>query len=79
MHRTLKEDTAKPPAQHGDRRSRRSLIVFVWCSTMNVRTKRLANETPGSIYVPSTRMLPSSVAELPISAGSSTVFFMVRR
>jgi transposase InsO family protein len=60
MHRTLKEDTAKPPAA--------TLIAQQkkfdrFRATFNHERphEALGNETPGSIYAPSARMLPSSV------------------
>ena len=61
MHRTLKEDTAKPPARTGTAQQRkfdRFRLVF----NHERPHEALANETPGSIYVPSTRLLPSRVA-----------------
>jgi hypothetical protein len=61
MHRTLKEDTAKPPARTVTAQQKkfdRFRLVF----NHERPHEALANETPGSIYVPSTRLLPSSVA-----------------
>jgi len=60
MHRTLKEDTAKPPAQTVPAQQKkfdRFRLVF----NHERPHEALANETPGSIYVPSARMLPGSV------------------
>jgi transposase InsO family protein len=60
MHRTLKEDTAKPPAQTVPAQQKkfdRFRLVF----NHERPHEGIANETPGSIYVPSTRMLPNSV------------------
>jgi len=60
MHRTLKEDTAKPPAQTVPAQQKkfdRFRLIF----NHERPHEGLANETPGSIYVPSTRMLPNSV------------------
>src|SRR5271170_563150 len=61
MHRTLKEDTAKPPAgtvTAQQKKFDRFRLVF----NHERPHEALANETPGSIYVPSTRLLPSRIA-----------------
>ena len=61
MHRTLKEDTAKPAARTVTAQQKkfdRFRLVFNY----ERPHEALANETPGSIYVPSTRLLPSRVA-----------------
>ena len=61
MHRTLKEDTAKPPAgtvAAQQRKFDRFRSVFNY----ERPHEALANETPGSIYVPSTRLLPTRAA-----------------
>src|SRR5271156_1896596 len=61
MHRTLKEDTAKPPARTVTAQQKkfdRFRLVF----NHERPHEALANETPGSIYVPSTRLLPSRIA-----------------
>ncbi len=60
MHRTLKEDTAKPPARTVTAQQKkfdRVRLVF----NHERPHEALANETPGSIYVPSTRLLPTRV------------------
>ena len=60
MHRTLKEDTTKPPARTLTAQQKK---FDSFRATFNHERphEALANETPGSIYVPSTRMLPSRV------------------
>lgn len=61
MHRTLKEDTAKPPARTVTAQQKkfdRFRLVF----NHERPHEALANETPGSIYVPSARILPSRMA-----------------
>ncbi len=58
MHRTLKEDTTNPPARTLTAQQKK---FDSFRATFNHERphEALANETPGSIYVPSTRMLPS--------------------
>jgi hypothetical protein len=61
MHRTLKEDTAKRPARTVTAQQKkfdRFRLVF----NHERPHEALANERPGSIYVPSTRLLPSRIA-----------------
>jgi hypothetical protein len=61
MHRTLKEDTANPPARTvaaQQKKFDRFRLVF----NFERPHEALANETPGSIYAPSARLLPSRVA-----------------
>jgi hypothetical protein len=61
MHRTLKEDTAKPPARTvaaQQKKFDRFRLVF----NHERPHEALGNETPGSLYVPSARLLPSSLA-----------------
>ena len=60
MHRTLKEDTTNPPARTLTAQQKK---FDSFRATFNHERphEALANETPGSIYVPSTRMLPSRV------------------
>ncbi|HEY3627170.1 MAG TPA: IS481 family transposase, partial [Terracidiphilus sp.] len=59
MHRTLKEDTAKPPA--GTLTTQQKKFDRFRATFNHERPhEALGNETPGSIYVPSARMLPSS-------------------
>src|SRR5580704_9059184 len=61
MHRTLKEDTAKPPA--GTLIAQQKKFDRFRATFNHERPhEALGNETPGSIYVPSARMFPSSVA-----------------
>ena len=61
MHRTLKEDTAKPPA--GTLTARPKKFDRFRATFNHERPhEALGNETPGSIYVPSARMLPSSLS-----------------
>jgi hypothetical protein len=60
MHRTLKEDTAKPPA--GTLTAQQKKFDRFRATFNHERPhEALANDTPGSIYVPSARILPSSV------------------
>jgi hypothetical protein len=61
MHRTLKEDTAKPPARTVTAQQKkfdRFRLVF----NRERPHEALGNDTPGSIYVPGTRLFPGSVA-----------------
>lgn len=60
MHRTLKEDTTKPPARTLTAQQKK---FDSFRATFNHERphEALGNETPGSIYVPSTRMMPSRV------------------
>jgi Integrase core domain len=58
MHRTLKEDTAKPPA-HTVTAQQKKFDRFRLVFNHERPHEALANETPGSIYVPSTRLFPS--------------------
>jgi transposase InsO family protein len=64
MRRTLKEDIAMSTSLHCNGASSRSSVVSVLSSTHESPHEVLANETPGSIYVPSTWLLPSRVASL---------------
>lgn len=60
MHRTLKEDTTNPPAQTLSAQQKkfdRFRLIF----NHERPHEALRNETPGSIYLPSARMLPRSV------------------
>jgi transposase InsO family protein len=60
MHRTLKEDTAKPPA--GTLTAQQKKFDRFRLTFNHERPhEALGNETPGSIYVPSARMFPSRV------------------
>ena len=61
MHRTLKEDTTKPPARTLTAQQKK---FDSFRATFNHERphEALGNETPGSVYVPSTRMMPSRVA-----------------
>ena len=60
MHRTLKEDTTKPPARTLTAQQKK---FDSFRATFNHERphEALGNETPGSIYIPSTRMMPSRV------------------
>ena len=60
MHRTLKEDTAKPPAGTLTVQQKK-FDRFRFTFNHERPHEALDNETPGSVYVPSARMLPSSV------------------
>jgi len=61
MHRTLKEDTAKPPA--GTLTAQQKKFDRFRATFNHERPhEAVGNETPGSLYVPSARMPPSSVA-----------------
>jgi hypothetical protein len=58
MHRTLKEDTAKPPAPTV-RAEQKKFDRFRVTFNHERPHEALANETQGNIYVPSTRLLPT--------------------
>src|SRR5712675_1521527 len=60
MHRTLKEDTTKPPAA-ALRAQQKKFDRFRATFNHERPHEALGNETPGSIYAPSARMLPGSV------------------
>jgi hypothetical protein len=60
MHRTLKEDTTKPPARTLTAQQKK-FDSFRAIFNHERPHEALGNETPGSIYVPSTRMMPSRV------------------
>jgi hypothetical protein len=60
MHRTLKEETAKPPARTVTAQQKK-FDRFRYVFNHERPHEALANETPGSIYVPSARLLPSRV------------------
>jgi hypothetical protein len=62
MHRTLKEDTTKPPALTL-RLQQKKFDRFRATFNHERPHEALGNETPGSIYVPSARILPSSMAD----------------
>jgi hypothetical protein len=61
MHRTLKEDTAKPPARTVTAQQKK-FDHFRFVFNHERPHEALANETPASIYVPGTRLLPSRIA-----------------
>ena len=69
MHRTLKEDTTKPPARTLTAQQKK---FDSFRATFNHERphEALGNETPGSIYVPSTRMMPSRVVPFVYSYAS---------
>jgi transposase InsO family protein len=60
MHRTLKEDTTKPAARTVAAQQKK-FDRFRLTFNHERPHEALGNETPGSVYVPSTRMLPSSL------------------
>lgn len=60
MHRTLKEDTAKPLARTVTAQQKK-LDRFRLVFNFKRPHEALANEMPRSIYAPSARLLPSSV------------------
>jgi hypothetical protein len=61
MHRTLKEDTAKPPAATLTAQQKK-FDRFRLTFNHERPHEALGNETPGSVYVPSARILPRSPA-----------------
>ena len=61
MHRTRKEEAAKPPARTVTAQQKK-FDRFRYVFNHERPHEGLANETPGSIYVPSTRLFPSRVA-----------------
>lgn len=63
MHLTLLQDTADPPAAHRAAQQER-FARFEQCFNFERPHEALGNKTPGSIYVSSTRLLPSRAAEL---------------
>jgi len=62
MHRTLKEETAQPPAQTANAQQR-CFDRFRLEYNFERPHEGLNNRTPGSIYVPSTRILPRTLRE----------------
>lgn len=62
LHRTLKEDTANPPAATL-RLQQRKFDRFRHVFNHERPHEGLNNETPGSLYQPSTKIFPRSIAE----------------
>ena len=73
MHRTLKEDTASPPAFSLQEQQHR-LDKFRRCFNFERPHEALGFATPASVYVPSAKKLPARIPPLTYDDG-----FVVRR
>ena len=67
MHRTLKRDTALPPA-FSLREQQERFDQFKFCYNEERPHEALAFATPASVYVASTRRYPSKIPELTYSS-----------
>jgi transposase InsO family protein len=63
MHLTLRQDTASPPAQTRHAQQRR-FVSFLQCYNFERPHEALGGQTPGSLYVASTRALPARIPEV---------------
>lgn len=63
MHRTLKEETTRPPAGNLASQQRR-FESFQWCFNDERPHEALADQCPGELYAPSLRSYPERVEEM---------------
>lgn len=63
MHKTLKNETTKPPA-HNNRSQQRKFNVFMNEYNYVRPHESLEINTPGSIYIPSTRPMPTRLPQI---------------
>ena len=68
MHRTLKQETARPPAANW-RRQQEAFAFSSGCITGSARTRRWTRKTPAELYVASARLYPARLPELEYPRG----------